>query len=269
MSVPALHSIADLAADLHLLRAAPSDDVQAVYDRAASSYDRFRERWLEVAGRSAEQAMLDDLAAVLTPGARVLDAGCGTGALSRQILAVCPAVDLTMLDLSREMLARTADLPGQRLQGSMLELPFADDAFDVVVSAWVIETVADPRAAVTELRRVLAPDGVLVYTFCSLPESRASRAGSALLRSVVKHSFAGEFLDDAHTPWHDCARSHRQSFHGGLTTEIALGKCCDVDTRILPTAVDATTADRPPRFSGAAAGHHPDGPHLTSTVTKS
>lgn len=35
--------------------------------------------------------------------------------------------------------------------------------FDVVVSAWVIETVADPLAAVTELLRVLAHDGFVVY----------------------------------------------------------------------------------------------------------
>ncbi len=239
MSAPVLHSITDLVEDVRLLRAAPSDDVQAVYDHAAPSYDRFRERWLAVAGRSAEQAMLDDLTAVLAPGARVLDAGCGTGALSRQMLARCPTIDLAMLDLSVEMLARTADLPGQRLQGSVLELPFADGSFDVVVSAWVIETVVDPRAAVTELLRVLAPDGLLVYTFCSLPEGWTSRTGSALLRSVVKHGFAGEFLDDARTPWHDCDRSHRRSFHDGLTTEIALGACCDVNAGDLPRVADA------------------------------
>lgn len=229
------HAVTELVDDLQLLRAAPSADVQAVYDRAASSYDRFRERWLAIAGRSAEQAMLSDLAAVLKPGARVLDAGCGTGALSRQMLVSCPTIELTMLDLSAEMLARTSDLPGKRLQGSVLELPFADDSFDIVVSAWVIETVVDPLAAVTELLRVLTPGGRLVYTFCSLPESWASRTGSTLLRAVVKHGFAGEFLDETHTPWHDCARSHRRRFHGGLTTEIALGTCCTVNDGVLPT----------------------------------
>lgn len=238
---PVHHPITDLIDDLHVLRGAPSDDVQAVYDRAALSYDHFRERWLAVAGRSAEQAMLADLAAVLKPGARVLDAGCGTGALSRQMLTVCPAIDLTMLDLSGEMLARTGDLPGTRLQGSVLGLPFADDSFDIVVSAWVIETVPDPLTAVTELLRVLAPDGLVVYTFCSLPQGWVSRAGSALLRAGVKHGFAGDFLDDTHTPWHDCAGSHRQSFRGGLTTEIALRKCCTVSAGALPTAAERTT----------------------------
>lgn len=184
--------------------------------------------------------MLADIVPLLHPGARVLDAGCGTGALSRQMLTSCPQIELTMLDLSPEMLARTADLPGTRLQGSLLDLPFADDSFDLVVCGWVIETVSDPRLAVTELLRVLAPGGRLVYTFCSLPDGWFSRAGSALLRACVEHGFAGEFLDEEHTPWHDCRHSHRQRFRGGLTTEIALGTCCTVGPGVLPTAADPT-----------------------------
>jgi len=94
--------------------------------------------------------MLDDLRATLQPGQRVLDAGCGTGAMSRQIVALCPQVELTMLDLSPQMLARTADIPGRRILGSVLELPIPDDEFDLVVSAWMIETVPDPMRAVNE-----------------------------------------------------------------------------------------------------------------------
>lgn len=246
--------MSDLRDDLHLLSAAASDDVREVYDRVAPSYDRFRERWLAIAGSAAEQAMLTDIGALLEPGARVLDAGCGTGALSRQMLIRCPAIDLTMLDLSDEMLARTADLPGTRLQGSVLELPFADGSFDVVVSAWVIETVTDPLAAVTELLRVLAPDGLVVYTFCSLPQGWVSRTGSALLRTGVKHGFAGEFLDEQHTPWHHCESSHRRRFRGGLTTEIALRKCCTVGPGALPPGAKWTTESRSIAASALGVG---------------
>ena len=42
------------------------------------------------------------------------------------------------------MLAKSADVLGTKIEGSVLALPFEDGAFDVVVSAWVIETVADP-----------------------------------------------------------------------------------------------------------------------------
>lgn len=191
--------------------------------------------------------MLDDLAAVLAPGARVLDAGCGTGALSRAMLAMSPGIELTMLDLSPQMLARSADLPGEHVLGSVLELPFAADRFDVVVSAWVIETVSDPMRAVRELLRVLEPDGRLVYSFCSLPDHWVERAGSALLRAAVRRGFAGDFLRAERTPWHDCGRSHRQRFGGGLTTEIALAKCCTVG----PGAVPDRGRTHPPTRSTA------------------
>lgn len=225
-------------------RSVTSSEVRALYDRVAPAYDWYRGRWLEVAGAEAEEAMLADIAACLHPGARVLDAGCGTGALSRRMLALCPEIALTMLDHSSEMLARAADIPGSRLQGSVLDLPFAEHSFELVVSGWVIETVTDPLLAVTELLRVLAPGGRLIYTFCSLPDGWRSRSRSALLRAVIKHGFAGESLDGEHTPWHDCENSSRRRFRGGLTTEIALGKCCIVGPDALSPSALPMCANR-------------------------
>lgn len=97
-------------------------DVRALYDRAAGRYDHFRELWLRL-GAPAEQALIEDLRAVLRPGARVLDAGCGTGALSREVLRIEPTTQLTMLDQSSEMLARAANVPGERILGSVLLSP--------------------------------------------------------------------------------------------------------------------------------------------------
>ena len=221
-------------ADVEVFREGPDDDVAAVYDRAADRYDRFRDLWLRLAGAGAEAAMLRDLRAVLRPGSRVLDAGCGTGTLSRRMLEIEPGIDLTLVDLSAEMLARAADVNGRRLGGSVLDLPFADESFDVVVSAWVIETVPDPMRAVSECLRVLAADGQVLYTFCSLPRGWFSRAGSTWLRAAVARGFAGDFLDGDETPWHDCDRSHLARFSHGLTTEVALRKCCSVAAPVLP-----------------------------------
>lgn len=171
---------------------------------------------------------------MLRPGAKILDAGCGTGVLARSIVGLQPDVELTMIDFSAEMLARASDLPGEHIQGSVLDLPFADATFDVVVSAWVIETVPDPLRAVTEYLRVIKPEGQVLYTFCSLPEGWFSRAGSAWLRNAVGRGFAGDFLEPQHTPWHDCARSHRLRFSHGLTTEVELQRCCSVSAPVLP-----------------------------------
>lgn len=214
--------------------AAPRGDISRVYDRAAERYDEFRELWLRLAGAEAESALIDDVRGVARAGARFLDAGAGTGALARQVLSVQPALRPTLLDASEKMLARASDVPGDHVVGSILDLPFEDDSFDLVVSGWVIETVPDPRRAVAESLRVLQPDGHLFYTFCSLPDGFFSRAGTAWLRRAVKRGFAGDFLPPERTPWHDCARSHRARFRGGLTTEIALRKCCRVAPGILP-----------------------------------
>ncbi len=171
-------AVHDAIADVEFLLGAPETDVAALYDRAAVRYDHFRDLWLRLAGAPAEQALIDDLRNVLRPGARVLDAGCGTGALAREVLRIEPTAELTLLDLSPVMLARAADLPGDHIVGSVLELPFPDDSFDVVISGWVIETVPDAIAAVREYLRVINADGYVLYTFCSLPDG-SSRAPAA------------------------------------------------------------------------------------------
>ena len=193
--------------------------------------------WLRLAGAGAEQAMLEDLRAVMRPGAKVLDAGCGTGVLARRMREIQLEIELTLIDLSAAMLGRASDIPGKHIQGSVLELPFADGTFDVVVSAWVIETVSDPMRAVSEYPRVLKPDGHGLYTFCSLPRGWFSRAGSVWLRAAVRRGFAGEFVDGESTPWHDCDRSRLLRFSHGLTTEVALQKCCSVGEPVLPGAL--------------------------------
>ena len=220
-------------------------DVAEVYDLGVERYDDFRALWLRLAGGGAEAAMVADLRAVLEPGAALLDAGCGTGAMTRQALRIEPDLALTLVDFSAEMLGRAADLPGAHVRASVLELPFDDDSFDVVVSAWVIETLLEPRRAVTEYLRVLKPGGRVLYSFCSLPEGWFSRAGSAWLRTAVRRGFAGDFLEAERIPWHDCGTSHLARFRGGLTTAVALGKCCSVAAPVLPETTRPPTPEAP------------------------
>lgn len=198
------------------------------YRRAAPRYGFYRRLWLDLAGEAAEQALLADLAGTLRPGMRVLDAGCGTGAISREILRLCPGVRLAMLDLCPAMLAEAAGTGAPRVIGDAVQLPFADGAFDVVVSAWAIETMADPKRAVAGYLRVLARRGRVFCTFCSRPPGWTARLRSLPLRCVVRAGFAGRFLTPARTPFHDCRMARRRRFHDGLVTGIALAKCCTV-----------------------------------------
>lgn len=229
--------------DLDLLLSRAPDDVQDVYERVANTYERFRALWVQLAGGTVEQTMLEDLGEILEPGHRVLDAGAGTGALSRRIHAIEPHALLTLLDLSPAMLSHAADVLGSRIEGSVLDLPFPDHSFDIVVSSWVIETVPDPIKAVSEYLRVITPSGYVLYTFCSLPNGWVSRAGTALLRAAVANRFAGQFLPPEETPWHDCERSRRVRSHLGLTSYIVLRKCCPVGPGVLPAPMEEV----PPR----------------------
>jgi len=214
-----------------------SAHVRTVYERVAERYDRYyRSAWLAVAGRAAERAMLARVVAFASASdsPRVLDAGAGTGALSRQLAVQLSGVHPVLLDLSPAMLGEAKDLGAPRVVATLDLLPFDDDTFDVVMCGWVIETVDRPAAAVAEMLRVLRPSGLLSYSFCSRPGLRRDRWRTGPLRGLVHIAFAGHFLSDAQTPFHQCETSTRRRFHAGLVTVISLAKCCTVTAGTVP-----------------------------------
>jgi SAM-dependent methyltransferase len=107
---------------------------------------------------------------LLKPGLKVLDVGSGLGGSTRYLAAEhqCRA---TGIDLTKEYvdvanaLAELVGLKGvvEFHQGSALEMPFADGSFDVVWTEHVQMNIADKRAFYTEITRVLAPGGHLLF----------------------------------------------------------------------------------------------------------
>lgn len=107
-------------------------------------------------------AVLD--AAGVTPGTRLLDAGCGAGLLG--VLARFRGAVVSGIDAAAGLLdiARTR-LPGADLrQGELETLPFTDSSFDAVTAVNTIFYAADMPAAVRELARVLRSGGRVVVT---------------------------------------------------------------------------------------------------------
>lgn len=92
----------------------------------------------------------------------VLDVGCGTGILTREV--VKHAGNTTGFDLSESMLsvARKVCPEATFRQGNVLDLPFDDASFDAVVSAFMLMFVPDPKQAIAQMRRVLRPGGRIV-----------------------------------------------------------------------------------------------------------
>lgn len=124
----------------------------------------------------AEHQVRYRFASAVAGGRRVLDAGCGVG-WGSLLLHEAGAAGVTGVDISDEALAdaaaRAPDVGFVR--ADLQALPFGDDAFDLVTCFEAIEHVADPHRALDELRRVLAPTGILLV---SSPNPHVYRAGN-------------------------------------------------------------------------------------------
>jgi SAM-dependent methyltransferase len=94
--------------------------------------------------------------------ARVLDAGCGSG---RNMIEFSSLGTVTGIELSETSVALARGRgAGEIVSGSVLEMPFPDDSFDLAVSLDVIEHLEDDLTALRELRRTVAPGGALLVT---------------------------------------------------------------------------------------------------------
>ena len=134
-------------------------DPRHYYDDFSTNYDAHRD--------AGYHAYIDDFETECVrhwmPGGRILEVGCGTGQILRRVRRFAPAA--LGVDLSHGMLqrARARELPVA--QASALQLPFADERFDLVYSFKVLPHVPDLRGALREIERVLAPGGVAVLEF--------------------------------------------------------------------------------------------------------
>lgn len=126
----------------------------------AALYDRLN--------AAAEKGWQGERRSQLLSGARgeVLEIGGGTGAnlphyrVAGRVVVTEP--DPFMRKKLRPKLSQ-ARVPVEISGAGAQELPFADDSFDAVVSTLVLCTVPDQRAALAEIRRVLRPEGVLLF----------------------------------------------------------------------------------------------------------
>ena len=127
------------------------------FDVAADAYDRFMGRYSRLLS-----PQLADLAGVHR-GQRVLDVGCGPGALTAVLVERLGPAEVAAIDPSPPFVAATRTRnPGVDVQQASAErLPFPDRAFDAALAQLVVHFMADPVAGLAEMARVTRAGGVV------------------------------------------------------------------------------------------------------------
>ena len=131
---------------------------QNFWDKNAGRYDRFMRK---------DAAAYEQLYELLRPVVRqktVLELATGTGLIAKHIVRYADHIEAT--DASQKMIEQAKQgVKSAKLYFSvqdMFHLPYADQSFDVVIVSNALHIVPEPEKALSEIRRVLKDDGVLV-----------------------------------------------------------------------------------------------------------
>ncbi|KZE24967.1 malonyl-CoA O-methyltransferase [Crenobacter luteus] len=183
--------------------------VRAAFERAATRYDSAAVLQREVSDRMAERL---DYIKVAPPV--ILDAGSGTGYGAAALKARYPDARVVELDLAHAMLAasREKQKDGAGFLGRLLKkapwqvcadierLPLADESVDMIWSNLAIQWVNVPDGVFAEFRRVLKPDGLLMFstlgpdTLCELRGAFAGVDGATHVNQFIDMHDLGDAL---------------------------------------------------------------------------
>jgi malonyl-CoA O-methyltransferase len=157
--------------------------------------------------RAEQRAMVEHWPPVA--GKRALDLACGTGRYS-QLLAEAGAAQVVAMDFCVPMLRQVS--AGARVCGSMMQLPFAGQTFDVVISGLALGHAANIHPWMAEVTRVLKSGGTMLYSDFH-PE--AARVG-------LPRSFKDQNGDVCTVPHrgYDVASQREAALAAGLEVEV-------------------------------------------------
>ena len=149
---------------------------EELFDHWPEAYDQWFTTPIGSLVKKYEAGLLMDLLRP-RPGEFILDAGCGTGIFTLDLLS--HGSHVIGLDISLPMAMRASEklrgYPFQMVLGDMLSLPFPENLFDKAVSVTALEFIEDGKSAVRELFRVTKKKGCIVVATLNSLSPWASR----------------------------------------------------------------------------------------------
>jgi SAM-dependent methyltransferase len=209
------------------------------------AYDRllapvvFRPFAIDLANRAASHS----------PG-RVLELAAGTGVLTRELVAALPAAEVTATDLNTTMVAygKRRVPRAQWQQADAQDLPFDDERFDLVVCQFGVMFFPDKPSAFREARRVLTPEGSMLFSTWDAIDTHGYAAalaagvehafpdGPPTFMGAVPHGYSavGEVVADLTAGGLERLSTESVTLdgHAGSAADIALGFCTGTPLRV-------------------------------------
>lgn len=155
--------------------------ISSRFTKAAQTYDK-----AAVLQRAVGSALLERLHGIRLQAQTILDLGCGTGYFASFLKKVYPLAEIIGFDKSHGML-KQAQIKEKKeefsqvrwLGGQAESLPFRDHSFELVYSNLMLHWSTDFAAALKELRRVLKPGGLLLFSMVGADTLKELRYGWA------------------------------------------------------------------------------------------
>ena len=157
------------------------------WDRTAKIYDHFMKK---------DHKAYKQMYSLIYPVVRhkqVLELATGTGLIAKHIVNSADHIEAT--DASPEMIEQAKQgVKSTKLHFSvqdMFHLPYADQSFDVVIVSNALHIVPEPEKALTEIRRVLRDDGVLIApTFTHSDNDFRGKAKAFFMKLIGFHQYS-------------------------------------------------------------------------------
>lgn len=136
-----------------------SCEIFRAFSQSAARYESAAVMQQETAHR-----LLDRMAYLAIKPERILDIGCGTGALLQPLKLLFPAAQVWGLDAAWGMLTQAQHRALPVIQADMMHLPLPSESIDLVVANQVLHWSSEPAACFKEIHRVLKPGGCLFFS---------------------------------------------------------------------------------------------------------